>query len=146
VAQYVFQQNYLLKYFFAEPKLNVYPNKNIRFTFSASLKSIINNALQGGDSGMVKKLGVELKWNILNKSVINFSTSLASVKYNKATNTSVAYAILEGLQPGENYLWSISLERKLANNIEMSLNYDGRITGASTKVVHTGKASLRALF
>ena len=78
--------------------------------------------------------------------MLNFSTSIAQVTYNKATNTNVAYAILEGLQPGANYLWSVSLERKLAGNIEMSINYDGRKTGTSGKIIHTGKASLRALF
>ena len=145
-AQYVFTQNYLLKYFLIEPKLNVYPNRNLRFSFAASLKNIVNTALQGGDSASVKKITAELKWNILNKSVLNFSTSIAQVTYNKATNTNVAYAILEGLQPGANYLWSVSLERKLAGNIEMSINYDGRKTGTSGKIIHTGKASLRALF
>ncbi len=142
----VFSQNYLLKYFLVEPKLNVYPNKNIRFTFGASFKNIVNTVALSGDSASVKKITAELKWNILNKSVLNFSTSIAQVTYNKATNTNVAYAILEGLQPGANYLWSVSLERKLAGNIEMSINYDGRKTGTSGKIIHTGKASLRALF
>jgi hypothetical protein len=144
-AQYVYSQTYHLNYIFAEPKLNLYFNKNFRISLAAAIKQIINTEAVVKDSALIKKLTSDFKWNILNSSVVNASFSLASVQYNHATNTPVAYAILEGLQNGNNYLWSVSIERKLANNIEMSIIYDGRKTGA-TKLVHTGRASIRALF
>jgi hypothetical protein len=112
---------------------------------AASFKNISNIEVQPKDSALVKKITSELKWNVLNASVVNASFSLASVQYNHATNTPVAYAMLEGLQKGSNYLWSVSIERKLANNIEMSIIYDGRKTGTAN-IVHTGRASIRALF
>ncbi|MEY4877307.1 MAG: hypothetical protein RL708_2457 [Bacteroidota bacterium] len=144
-AQYVYNQTYNLQYTFIEPKLNLYLNKNFRVSMAASFKNILNIEVQPKDSALVKKITSELKWNVLNSSVVNASFSLASVQYNHATNTPVAYAMLEGLQKGSNYLWSVSIERKLANNIEMSIIYDGRKTGTAN-IVHTGRASIRALF
>ncbi|MEN9521741.1 MAG: hypothetical protein RL065_118 [Bacteroidota bacterium] len=144
-AQYVYNQTFKLKYYFIEPKINLYLNKDFRVSMAASFKSILNIEVQPKDSALVKKITTELKWNVLNSSVVNASFSLAAVEYNHATNTPVAYAMLEGLQKGSNYLWSVSIERKLANNIEMSIIYDGRKTGTAN-IVHTGRASIRALF
>jgi hypothetical protein len=63
---------------------------------------------------------------------------------NASTNSSVSYVILEGLMPGRNYLWNVDLTKKLGSSLELSLQYEGRKAGES-RVVHTGRAALRAL-
>ena len=53
--------------------------------------------------------------------------------------------MLEGLQDGKNYLWSLNLDRQLSKTVQMSLNYEGRKTG-DNRVVHVGRAQVRAVF
>jgi hypothetical protein len=64
---------------------------------------------------------------------------------NNKANTTIAYTMLDGLLPGNNFLWTIDLTRRLLNNVELNFQYDGR-QPAKAKTVHTGRASLRALF
>lgn len=94
---------------------------------------------------MNNKVSLDVKYNVVAKSVINVTTTFASVQYTGTNNTPVQYTMLEGLQPGENYLLNISFDRKLSNFIEMSLSYEGRKTG-DTPLVNTGRAQVRAIF
>jgi hypothetical protein len=60
-------------------------------------------------------------------------------------NTPVAYQILEGLQPGNNFTWSLLAQKKLTKFLDLNLNYFGRKTETS-KTIHTGTLQLKAYF
>ncbi len=65
--------------------------------------------------------------------------------YNGENNTSVAFEMLEALQPGNNVTWNFSVLRTLAGNLQLTLNYSGRKT-QENKAIHTGGVQLRAFF
>ncbi len=60
-------------------------------------------------------------------------------------NSPVAYQILEGLQNGDNFTWSLLWQQKLTQYIDLNFNYLGRKSEAS-RTVHTGTIQLRANF
>ncbi|MFB0939144.1 MAG: hypothetical protein QMB29_09435 [Urechidicola sp.] len=60
-------------------------------------------------------------------------------------NSPVAYQILEGLQNGDNFTWSLLWQQKLTQYLDLNFNYLGRKSEAS-RTVHTGTIQLRANF
>lgn len=71
--------------------------------------------------------------------------SITHVAFEGALNSPVAFAMLEGLQNGKNYLWGLQLDRQLSKAMQLSLLYDGRKTGEN-RVIHTARAQVRAIF
>ncbi len=69
----------------------------------------------------------------------------ANITYDGQPNTAIAYSMLEGLQNGKNFLWSVNLDRQLSKTVQLTLNYEGRKTG-DNRMVHIGRAQVRALF
>lgn len=99
----------------------------------------------GGEFAEIHELELEGRYNVVVKSNLNVRFSLASINYTGQPNTTLAYTMLEGLRDGQNFIWTIGYERRLANNIQLSLTYDGRkSTGAD--VIHVGRAQVRAIF
>jgi hypothetical protein len=86
---------------------------------------------------------------VLQNSSINARITYNQIDYQKPVtsvkNPSVEYIILDALRPGANYLWSVDFTKRLLNNVEINLQYEGR-RPADTKTIHVGRASVRALF
>ena len=142
--------NYNLKIWSAEPGLTFTRRSNLRVALSCRLTSKLNAEQWGGQRYTAESWNTDFKYNILQSTSIQGKFTMSSIVYSAAggktpsTTSAVAYTILEGLQPGKNYLWSMDLIKKLGNNLELSLQYEGRKAG-TTGIVHTGRAALRAL-
>lgn len=143
---YLASSDYLLTGYFITPQLSYQPTNVFRMTLSYSYGNSKNKISDGqGEKAINNKVTMDLKYNVVARSVINLGFVYANVDYTGVNNTPVQYAMLEGLQKGQNFLLNVSLDRKLSSFIEMSLSYEGRKTGTAD-LVNTGRAQVRAIF
>ncbi len=137
-------RNYLINEISTEPEVSYIYKSNARisliYTFDKKQNSIdlkertINNAIT-----------TEFRYNVLSNSTLNGNFTFNNISFTGASpNTTVGYIILDGLLPGKNLLWNVELTKRLPGNIELNLQYEGRKPG-QTRIIHTGRASLRAL-
>ena len=136
-------KNYQVKGYSLEPR--------IAFTKGASFRILAgykfnekNNQIDSMQHYLSNSLNTEIKYNILQNSSIQGKFTYSSIIFPHATNTTVSYIMLDGLLPGKNYLWNLNISKRLANNLEINFEYEGRKPG-SGRTVHVGRASLRAL-
>ena len=95
---------------------------------------------------MVNTVSLDFKYNRHNKTTVGAKLAYTSIGYAESiTNAQAKYAILEGLQNGNNLVWSASFEQRLSGAIQLIMSYDGRKTGGD-KSVHTARAEVRAIF
>jgi hypothetical protein len=138
-------RNYNLTYFLTEPKFTIQPSTKFRLTFNYKYAQKINSPEDGPETVFSNTLGAEVKYNIVSKGSINAKLSLIQMRYNGSSESPVAYEMLDGLRAGKNATWTVGYQRTLANNIQISISYDGRQSQGST-TIHTGGASVRAFF
>jgi len=138
-------RNFELSIYNAEPNLVFISGTTFRVSGGYKFEQKKNLPVYGGEKSVSNAVNIESKYNILQSSSITGKFTLNSINYAFPANTTVSYIMLDGLLPGKNYLWSLGLNKRLANNLEISLQYDGRKAGTS-RTVHLGRAAITALF
>ncbi|NQY68538.1 MAG: hypothetical protein HRT72_12565 [Flavobacteriales bacterium] len=141
-------RNYQIEYEKVKTKLSLQPNSTYRvsalFNYQ-NKKNLINNQ----ETALIQEYGAELKFNSVTKGSLMAEIKFIRIDYDPKSDdpntSSISYEMLEGLQNGNNITWRISFQKKLANNMQLSINYDGRYS-ETANVVHTGGAQIRAFF
>ncbi|MEO6550364.1 MAG: hypothetical protein ABIN94_20330 [Ferruginibacter sp.] len=140
-------RNYLVQQKELEPSLSYINGTNIRITLSYNYNEK-KNTIGYMETSVNNMVSAEVKYNVLSSSTINARFSYNAIKFNYLTggspNSTVGYIMLDGLLPGNNYLWNLEFTKRLAGNIEMTVEYDGRKPG-ETRTIHMGRASIRAI-
>jgi hypothetical protein len=139
-------RNYDIRQYSFEPRLSI--TKGTIFRVITGYK-YSNKKNQSGSNEQYSSNSVntEVKYNILQSASLlsKFTYSRISFSPLASANSTVGYNMLDGLSPGKNFLWSVELTKRLANNLEINIQYEGRKPGES-RIVHVGRASVRALF
>lgn len=139
----LFEDNsYEFNYYSFNPEVNFRPKKNIRLIVNYIYQ---NKTSQNQEHAISNEFSGEITWRQANKANFTSGLGFINVAYDGPTNTNLELAILDGLKKGRNFLWNLGLTRRMANNIDLIISYDGRKTGTS-RTIHTGRAQVKATF
>ncbi len=128
----------------AEPSLSWLHRGILRLTGTYRFEDRRNEEVYGGEHAGIQRVDLECRYSRPVSGVVQLRLSYAGITYDGLTSTPVAFSILDALQPGANYLWSASWDRRVSKGIELSIEYEGRKPAIGT-TVHTGRMSVRAI-
>ncbi|MCT4582671.1 MAG: hypothetical protein N4A35_14735 [Flavobacteriales bacterium] len=145
IVEYANNRNYLIAIQQTEGKISYQPSTKFRLSLIAKYKDKRNQLATAGEKAFINDYGVELKYNQLRKGILTAAFNYVNNIYFGEENSTIAFEMLEALQPGINYTWNCSIQRTLANNLQLTLNYTGR-NSVTSKTIHTGGVQVRAFF
>lgn len=141
-------RNYRIDEVSAEPSVSYIYKSNLRVSIIYTYDNK-ENKIDFMEKAINNAIATEIRYNVLSNGTLNARFSYNNINFNGGSggsaNSTAGYILLDGLLPGKNYLWNIELTKRLAGNIEVNLQYEGRKPG-SAPTVHTGTASVRAIF
>lgn len=142
-SEFFSTKNYEIDILSNELKIQYQPGFQTKIELNYKYNNKQNNL--SAEKSESHTIGTELNYTFTKKGNIILKSSYIKIDYNANSNTSLAYEMLEGLKPGHNATWNITLQRKLAGYLEFNLLYNGRIS-EHIKAIHTGSIQLRAFF
>ncbi len=128
-----------------EPQVTFLPSKTFRTIVRYRLQRDRNTLGDTGETALENDVSIEAAYNQSAKSSLRLRASYIAVDFEGQANSPVGFALLNGLQNGQNYLWNIGLDRQLGKNLRLSVSYEGRKTGKAD-MVHVGRAQVTAVF
>ena len=141
-------RNYRIDEVSAEPSVSYIYKSDFRVSLIYTY-DIKENRIDFMEKAINNSIATEVRYNVLSNGTLNGRFSFNNISFNggggSGANSTAGYVLLDGLLPGKNYLWNVELTKRVAGNIEVNLQYEGRKPG-NTPTVHTGRASVRAIF
>jgi hypothetical protein len=120
-------------------------SSNFRISLQTRAADKINDLLLGGEKCVTRELGGTLKYNQTEKGSFQSEFKMLTMKYSGNPNSAIGFELLESLQPGLNYTWTLTYQRTLSQNLQLSINYLGRKSEV-IRTIHSGSMELRAYF
>ncbi|MCX6182819.1 MAG: hypothetical protein NT150_12925 [Bacteroidetes bacterium] len=146
-SQFFSATDYNIHAYIVNPKLTFQPNNNLRATILYNYKDKQNAPAYGTEKTTLNQLGTEVTYNFVGKGRMDLTFNYIGIAYNMNTENSspLEFEMLEGLHNGTNFTWTVSIQNRFANNMQISLNYQGRASNKNTPV-HTGGVQVQMLF
>ena len=136
-------QNYMINGFEGGPEFSFQPGLSQRITGTGQYGQRKNSG--GEEKTNLWKLGLEYRYNHQSSRTLNTFFRWTKIQHLGNENSPAAYEMLEGLRPGRNLTWSLNIQQKLAQGLQLLLTYEGR-KSENLKVFHLGKMQANLLF
>ncbi len=137
-------RNFFLDTYEVNPKVSYLLNRSTRFDVFYQFMNE-ENSLGAMEQLNQQKIGTSFSYTNAQKISVNGEFTYIDNAFTGSAFSPVAYQMLEGLQPGTNFTWSLLLQKRITKYLDANLSYFGR-KSKETKTVHTGSVQLRAYF
>jgi hypothetical protein len=137
-------KNYQLTQSLLSPKISYLLDQNKRFDVFYQYQKK-DNSVGSLEQLVQEKYGCSFTLTQNQKAAVTGEFNYFSNIFSGNANTPVAYQMMEGLQPGTNFTWSLVAQKKLTKYLDLNLNYFGRKSETS-RTIHSGTVQLRAYF
>ena len=137
-------RNFELDNYEINPKLSYLINRSTRFDVFYQFMDE-KNILGEMEQLRQQKLGTSFSYTDAQKISINGEFNYINNAFEGSAFSPVAYQMLEGLQPGTNFTWTLLFQKRITQYLDANLSYFGR-SSENAKTVHTGSLQLRAYF
>ena len=128
------------------PKIIWQGSRNLRVSLAYKNENKWSPDEAIGGEVLVNSLELSNKLIQSQNGILESKLSYVSVLSDLGDNQSpLAYEMFEGLRAGDNYVWNLSLRRKIIGDLNLILQYVGR-KSQDRKTIHNGSIQLTALF
>lgn len=142
-SEYLTSKDYSIDFIENDFKFNYQLNN--QFEISVFYIFSKKNNTMDIEKSEVHNLGSEANYNILSETNLLFSFNYYKINFIGDLNSSISYIMLESLKPGNNFTWSVNLQKTIFTNLQIDLLYEGRFS-EDEKIIHSGNVQIRALF
>ncbi len=137
-------KNYRLDEYNLNPSITYLASDNNRINFFYKISNI-NNSLGQQESLTQQNFRISLFLNQKEKKGFVSEFNYYKNNFVGDSNSIISYVMMNGLQNGENYTWSVRFQRKLSRLIDINFIYQGR-NSKNARTVHNGSIQLKAVF
>jgi len=145
IIDYTINRNYQIHFQSILTELIYQPNTKFKMGVTGQMSMKRNSIEFGNEQSKNYQVSVNAKFNKPQKGSFIADFKNVIINFNGTVNSAVGFEMMEGLKPGFNQIWSVSYQRLLAKNLQLSIQYLGR-KSEQTRIIHTGGMELRAIF
>lgn len=142
-SSYFFTRNYLVETFSIGQEFRLqFQNK-----ITASLKGDMAYKRNRMGEEQLRSYRAELSglYRMLNRGTVSLAMDYVYMQGNVGDNSTVSYFMLDGLNLGQNLLWTLAAQISVTSFLQLVVQYQGRAV-QSHPVIHTGSVTLNAVF
>ena len=144
-STYMTNRNYDIENIEINNRISFQPNTLFRIAINGRYSEKRNSIEYGNEKAFINDIGLELRRSKRDKGLLNGELHLVNINYNGESSSTIGFEMLEGLQLGKNITWKLGFQKNMSNNIQISINYNGR-KSEENRAIHTGSMQMRAFF
>ncbi len=144
-SNFLANRNFRIRGQQVSPELAFQPSANFRMAGIYGYSYKTNSLNKYGENARIHSLAAETRWAKVGKRTVTGTLRWVQIRFRGEANTPVGYELLEALQPGTNWTWSLNWQQRLANGLQVTMGYDGRKSEGKS-IVHIGRMQVTALF
>jgi len=138
-------RNYHFYYTDWQPAIQWQPSQDMRFKMYYHNFNAQNKYNNDTTQTLTNEITSEFKYLYKNNGSLLVKFSYNHIKFNGDANSPIGFEMLNGLLNGNNIVWGMAWEHRLAKNTQLSIVYDGRKSELS-KAVHIARVEARYIF